>query len=180
MIGSALGTLVSVSGLELPPIVFEPALLIANACVPVLLISYGISLHGQRVLGPSGRRRDIVLATTLKLTVMPLVAWSVAAFVFGLSAARGADRRRAGRSAHRPERLQLLPALRRRRDDLARHGLPDDDRLRAGAAAGDVPPRLSARTSTPVSPYFTVDTLQRATAPPRKTGGLCYDRQPPR
>jgi hypothetical protein len=85
VIGSALGAAVSVSGLDLPPIVLEPFLLIANACVPVLLISYGISLYGQRVLGPSGRRRDIVLATALKLVVMPLIAWAVAQFVFGLS-----------------------------------------------------------------------------------------------
>ena len=42
------------SGIELPPVVLEPAQLIANACVPVLLISYGISLHGQRVLGTVG------------------------------------------------------------------------------------------------------------------------------
>ena len=63
VIGSVLGTLVSVSGLQLPPIVMQPAVLVANACVPVMLISYGISLHGQRVLGASGRRRDVVLAT---------------------------------------------------------------------------------------------------------------------
>lgn len=86
VLGSALGTIVSVSGLELPPIVLEPLVLVANACVPILLISYGISLHGQRVLGPSGRRRDIVLATTLKLIAMPVVAWVVAEFVFGLQA----------------------------------------------------------------------------------------------
>jgi Predicted permeases len=86
VLGSVLGTLVSVSGLELPPIVMEPLVLIANACVPILLISYGISLHGQRVLGASGRRRDVVLATTLKLVAMPVVAWAVAEFVFGLTA----------------------------------------------------------------------------------------------
>ncbi|QKJ19536.1 AEC family transporter [Microbacterium hominis] len=86
VLGSVLGTLVSVSGLELPPIVLEPAILIANACVPVMLISYGISLHGQRVLGASGRRRDIVLATTLKLIAMPVAAWATAEFLFGLSA----------------------------------------------------------------------------------------------
>ncbi|MFB8385953.1 AEC family transporter [Microbacterium sp. NPDC055910] len=84
VLGSVLGTLVSVSGLELPPIVMEPAILVANACVPVLLISYGISLYGQRVLGASGRRRDIVLATALKLVVMPVVAWAVGKFVFGM------------------------------------------------------------------------------------------------
>lgn len=86
VIGSVLGTLVSLTGLELPPIAIEPAQLIANACVPILLISYGISLHGQRVLGPSGRRRDIMLASSLKLIAMPLIAWAVAEFIFGLSA----------------------------------------------------------------------------------------------
>lgn len=86
VIGSVLGVLVSVSGLRLPPIVLDPARLIADACVPVLLITYGISLHGQRVLGTSGRRRDILLASALKLLVMPVIAWAVARFVFGLSA----------------------------------------------------------------------------------------------
>ena len=86
VVGSLLGTLVSVSGLELPPVVLQPAVLIANACVPILLISYGISLHGQRVLGATGRRRDVVVASTLKLLVMPVLAWALARFVFGLSA----------------------------------------------------------------------------------------------
>lgn len=85
ILGSALGTLVSVLDIDLPPIVMEPAVLLANACVPVLLISYGISLHGQRVLGTSGHRRDVLLASVLKLLVMPLLAWVVAQFVFGLS-----------------------------------------------------------------------------------------------
>ncbi len=86
LIGSALGTLVSVTGINLPPIVVEPILLIANACVPVLLIAFGMSLYGQRVLGVPGRRRDIILASTLKLVFMPLVAWVLASFVFHLSA----------------------------------------------------------------------------------------------
>lgn len=86
ILGSALGTLVSVLGIELPPIVIEPITLLANACVPVLLISYGISLHGQKVLGAAGHRRDVLLASALKLLVMPVLAWLVAQFVFGLSA----------------------------------------------------------------------------------------------
>lgn len=85
ILGSVLGTLVSVIGIELPPIVMEPATLLADACVPVLLISYGISLHGQKVLGTAGHRRDVLLASTLKLLVMPVVAWVVAEFAFGLS-----------------------------------------------------------------------------------------------
>lgn len=86
ILGSALGTLVSVLDVELPPIVMEPALLLANACVPVLLISYGISLYGQKVLGTAGHRRDVLLASTLKLLIMPLIAWVIAQFLFGLSA----------------------------------------------------------------------------------------------
>lgn len=84
VLGSALGVAVAVSGIDLPAIVIEPMRLIANACVPVLLITYGISLHGQRVLSAHGRRRDVLLATALKLVAMPVVAWAVATFVFGM------------------------------------------------------------------------------------------------
>jgi malonate transporter len=87
IIGSVLGTLVSVFGISVPEIVMQPAQLIADAAVPVLLISYGISLHGQRVLGAAGRRRDVIVASVLKLIAMPLIAWVVAEFVFGLSPA---------------------------------------------------------------------------------------------
>ena len=121
-----LGTLVSVSGIELPPVVMQPAVLIANACVPILLISYGISLHGQRVLGASGRRRDVVLATTLKLLAMPVIAWAVARVRLRAVGPRRADRDGAGGAADRAERLQLLAALRRRRGHLARHRVPHD------------------------------------------------------
>lgn len=86
VLGSILGVAVSVSGIALPAIVIEPLTLIANACVPVLLISYGISLHGRRVLGTAGRRRDVLLSSILKLLVMPVVAWILAASVFRLSA----------------------------------------------------------------------------------------------
>lgn len=85
VVGSVLGVLVSLTGITLPPIVIEPLNLVANACVPILLISYGISLSGQRVLGTRGRRRDVLLASGLKLVAMPLIAWAVAAFVFHLS-----------------------------------------------------------------------------------------------
>lgn len=64
VVGSVLGVLVSLSGIRLPPIALDPL---------------------QLILGPSGRRRDILLASVLKLAAMPLVAWVVAAFVFHLS-----------------------------------------------------------------------------------------------
>ena len=87
VVGSLLGTIVSATGIPLPPIVLDPLQLVANAAVPILLISYGISLNGQRVLGTTGRRRDILLASGLKLLAMPAVAWVVAALLFRLSPA---------------------------------------------------------------------------------------------
>lgn len=84
IIGSLLGVLVSVSGLELPPIVQDPIHLIGQAAVPLMLIAYGISLHGTRLLEPGTGLRDVVIAATLKLAMMPVVAWAVGAFVFGL------------------------------------------------------------------------------------------------
>lgn len=85
VVASGLGVFVSLLGVDLPPIMMEPIQLVADACVPVLLIAYGMSLHGQRVLGPTGRRRDIVLASALKVVVMPLLAWFFASVVFALT-----------------------------------------------------------------------------------------------
>jgi predicted permease len=76
--GAALGVLAALSGLELPPIVLDPLQLLADACIPVMLIAYGMSLHGQRVLTAAGRRVDVLIASGLKLVAMPLVAWLLA------------------------------------------------------------------------------------------------------
>lgn len=84
IIGSLAGVLVAVSGLELPPIVLDPIELIGHAAVPLMLIAYGLSLHGQRLLRPGTGRRDVLVATVLKLIAMPLVAWAFGRFVFGL------------------------------------------------------------------------------------------------
>lgn len=83
LIASALGVVVALTGVDLPPIVFDPLHLIAGACVPVLLMSYGMSLYGQRVLTEPGRRVDVVIGSVLKLLVMPALAWGVAT-LFGL------------------------------------------------------------------------------------------------
>ncbi|GAA1061917.1 AEC family transporter [Agromyces bracchium] len=84
IIGSLLGVAVSVSGLELPPIVQDPIHLIGQAAVPLMLIAYGLSLHGTRLLEPGTGLRDVVIAATLKLAAMPAIAWAVGGFVFGL------------------------------------------------------------------------------------------------
>ncbi|GGH36021.1 AEC family transporter [Microbacterium album] len=83
IVGAALGVLVAVTGIELPPIVAEPIGLLAGAAVPILLLSFGMSLHGQRVLTTRASRPDVLLATALKLLLMPLAAWGIG-LLFGL------------------------------------------------------------------------------------------------
>lgn len=84
IIGSALGLLLSVTGVELPEPVMEPFHLIGAAAVPTVLLLFGMSLHGRRILEPGSGRRDILLAVSLKIVAMPTIAWAVGAFVFGL------------------------------------------------------------------------------------------------
>ena len=84
LLGSALGVLVAVLRIKLPDAVLAPFELLAGASIPVVLLTFGMSLHGQRPLAAGSARRDVVLASALKLAVMPLVAWLVGDFVFGL------------------------------------------------------------------------------------------------
>jgi predicted permease len=84
IIGSLLGLLVALADIELPEPVLAPFELVGAAAVPVILINFGMSLHGRRLLDTPGSRRDVVLAVVLKLVVMPVVAWAAARFLFGL------------------------------------------------------------------------------------------------
>ena len=84
IIGSVLGLVVALTGIELPAPVLAPFELVGAAAVPVILINFGMSLHGRRMLDTPGTRRDVVLAVVLKLVLMPLVAWAAARYLFGL------------------------------------------------------------------------------------------------
>ena len=84
IIASALGVVVSISGVQIAASVMEPFRIVGAAAVPVVLIAFGMSLHGQKLLAPGSGRRDILLASTIKLAVMPLAAWFFGRFVFGL------------------------------------------------------------------------------------------------
>lgn len=85
IIGSTLGLILSVTGVELPDAVMEPFHLIGAAAVPTVLLLFGMSLHGRRILEPGSGRRDILLAVGLKIVAMPVIAWAVGAFVLGLT-----------------------------------------------------------------------------------------------
>jgi len=84
IIGSLLGVIVAVTHLRLPAPVLAPFQLVGGAAVPVILLTFGMSLHGSRVLAPGTDRRDVLLASSLKLAVMPVVAWLLGQFVWHL------------------------------------------------------------------------------------------------
>lgn len=85
IISSALGVTLSVTGVELPEAVMEPFHLVGAAAVPTVLLLFGMSLHGRRILEPGSGRRDVLLAVALKIVTMPTLAWVIGAFVFGLT-----------------------------------------------------------------------------------------------
>lgn len=84
IIGSLLGLIVAVTHVTIPAPVLAPFTLVGAAAVPVILLNFGMSLHGSRVLAPGTNRKDVVLASTLKLAAMPVIAWLLGHFVWQL------------------------------------------------------------------------------------------------
>ncbi|PZE63536.1 AEC family transporter [Curtobacterium sp. MCBD17_021] len=86
IIASLLGLVCSVTQLTLPEPVLEPFALVGGAAVPLVLLSFGMSLHGSAPLRDPAIRLDVLLATVGKLLVMPVVAFLLARYAFGLDA----------------------------------------------------------------------------------------------
>ncbi|WIM93288.1 AEC family transporter [Actinoplanes oblitus] len=74
-----LGAIVSLTGLHLPASLLNPLITIGNAAVPMVLIAFGMSLSGRRVLAPGPDRAATVTAVLLKSAAMPLFAVLLAA-----------------------------------------------------------------------------------------------------
>jgi len=85
IISSVLGVIVSATDIAVPEIIHEPLEILGQATVPTLLFALGLSLATQKLWDAKDQRPDIVLAATLKLLVMPAIAWLLGAFVFALS-----------------------------------------------------------------------------------------------
>ncbi|GAA1817867.1 AEC family transporter [Nesterenkonia flava] len=85
IVGAFLGLLFSWQGWRFPVPVQESVELLAAASIPLLLLAFGLALVGSHPLDKaSGRRRDVLFATLVKLVLHPGIAYLVAAFLFGL------------------------------------------------------------------------------------------------
>ncbi|MGO4383191.1 AEC family transporter [Specibacter sp. RAF43] len=78
------GATLSLTGFHLPEVLWAPVQMLGKASIPLLLLVFGISFYGQRPFKERGLVPDVVLATTIKLCLMPVVAWAAAHFVFRL------------------------------------------------------------------------------------------------
>ncbi|MGY3127257.1 malonate transporter [Agrococcus sp. UYP33] len=84
LIAAALGALVSALGIQLPDPVLAPLEILGGAAVPLMLLAFGISLGGERPLQPGSGRKEVALAVVLKSLAMPVIAYLLARFAFGL------------------------------------------------------------------------------------------------
>ena len=84
-IGTLIGLLLAVTGWTLPPVVADPIALIGAMAVPAMLLAYGIALRLGPGFGGDVPAGELVLTSTLKLAVQPLVAYAVAHHALGLS-----------------------------------------------------------------------------------------------
>lgn len=86
-LGSLAGVAASASGVTVPGPLMDPLTLIGNMSVPAVLLAFGISLRGSTLPLRGGERAPVLLAVALKSVVQPLVAYALAAGVFGLRGA---------------------------------------------------------------------------------------------
>ncbi|MEU4483732.1 AEC family transporter [Streptomyces purpurascens] len=86
-LGSLAGVAASATGLHVPGPLMDPLTLIGNMSVPAVLLAFGISLRGSTLPLRGAERAPVLLAVVLKAIAQPLIAWALAAGVFGLRGA---------------------------------------------------------------------------------------------
>lgn len=84
VVGSGLGLLLSVSGLEVPVLLLQPVELVAGLAVPAALLAYGMSLHGAPLPASGEEAGQVWLAVVLKTVVHPVLAYALGRWVADL------------------------------------------------------------------------------------------------
>jgi malonate transporter len=87
IIASLLGVAVAIVDMPLPTAVLAPLDIIGGAAIPLVLMSFGMSLHGQRLFQAGTGRKQMAAATLIKVALMPVIAYLIGRFGFGLSGA---------------------------------------------------------------------------------------------
>ena len=67
----------------MPKFIFDPIDMIGDSAVPMILMAFGMSLHGTKPLQQKGDRPAIFTVAVLKNIIMPIIAFLLAYFVMG-------------------------------------------------------------------------------------------------
>ncbi|KIQ15945.1 AEC family transporter [Rhodococcus sp. MEB064] len=79
------GLALAITGFTLPDPVMQPFTLLGGASVPGALLAFGMSLYGVKVLERgAGPRRDVALASFLKMAVLPVLTYALARWGWNL------------------------------------------------------------------------------------------------
>lgn len=85
-LAALVGLTVNFTGFSVPVFVEKPVGLLGQAAVPMALLAFGISLHGMPFMQKgTSPRRAVMVSSTAKLFVHPLLALVFGHFLFGLS-----------------------------------------------------------------------------------------------
>ena len=84
IIASLAGVVVATTGVSVPEAVMAPLDLLGGAAIPMVLLSFGMSLHGQRMMKAGTARTPVLVASVIKIVLMPIVAYLLGRFAFGL------------------------------------------------------------------------------------------------
>lgn len=84
-VATAAGALFAGAGWTLPDVLWTPIEMLGHATIPLLLVLFGMGLHGQKPLAERSVRSDVLVSLAVKLVFMPAVAWAVGHLVFGIS-----------------------------------------------------------------------------------------------
>ncbi|MGB3699089.1 MAG: AEC family transporter [Gordonia sp. (in: high G+C Gram-positive bacteria)] len=86
LVGGVVGLAISLIGWTPPQAVMEPLNMLGQASVPLALLTFGLTLTGVAVFKKGqSPRRDIALASVMKMVAMPAVAYALARWGFGLT-----------------------------------------------------------------------------------------------
>jgi predicted permease len=82
-IGTAAGALLSATGAQVPEVLWIPLEMLGESSIPLLLLLFGMSLHGQRPFRNRALVPDVIGGTLVTVAAMPVPAWAVGRFGFG-------------------------------------------------------------------------------------------------
>jgi len=85
IIASAVAVALAALGVTVPEPVLAPLEILGGAAIPMVLLAFGMSLHGQRLLKAGTGRKRVAVASLIKVGVMPVIAYLVGRFAFGLT-----------------------------------------------------------------------------------------------